>query len=107
MYVDPDVRGFLGAILPPASLYPRVVLRFADDKNLWISGMLAGGSELAETPAVVDVPVGRGHVVLFAINPMWRQATQGSFMLLLNAALHYDHLSVGRKLPAATESAPE
>src|SRR5581483_7495363 len=57
-YVDPEVRGFFGAIIPPPSLYPRVVLRFADEKNLWISGMLAGASELAEAPAVVDVPLG-------------------------------------------------
>src|SRR5882724_9875161 len=101
VYVAPDVRGFFGAILPPASLYPRVVLRFADEKNVWISGMLAGASELAEAPAVVDVPLGRGHVVLFAINPMWRQETQGTFMLVLNAALNFDHLNAGRKTPAA------
>ncbi len=99
LYVDPDVRGFFGAILPPPSLYPRVVLRFADEKNVWISGVLAGASELAEAPAVVDVPLGRGHVVLFAINPMWRQETQGTFMLVLNAALNFDHLNVGRKTP--------
>jgi hypothetical protein len=104
LYVDPDVRGFFGAILPPPSLYPRVVLRFADEKNLWISGMLAGASELAEAPAVVDVPLGRGHVVLFAINPMWRQETQGTFMLVLNAALHFDHLNSGRKAPPAAKS---
>jgi hypothetical protein len=30
---------------------------------------------------------------------MWRQETQGSFMLLLNAALNYDHLDAGRKVP--------
>jgi Zinc carboxypeptidase len=96
-YIDPQVRSFVGAFLPPESLYPRVILRFADEKDLWISGMLAGGSELAGSPAVVDVPVGRGHVVLFATNPIWRQETQGSFMLLLNAALNFDHLNVGRK----------
>ncbi len=45
-------------------------------------------AELANTPAVVDVPVGRGRIVLFANNPMWHQETHGSFMLLLNAALH-------------------
>jgi len=76
------------------------VLRFAGEKDLWISGMLAGGSELADAPAIVDVPLGRGHVVLFATNPMWRQETQGSFMLLLNAALNFDHLNAGRKAPA-------
>jgi hypothetical protein len=31
---------------------------------------------------------------------MWRQETQGSFMLLLNAALNFDHLNAGRKTPA-------
>jgi Zinc carboxypeptidase len=106
LYVEPEIRDFYRAFVPPPSLYPRVVLRFADEKSLWISGMLAGGAELAEAPAIVDVPLGRGHLVLFAINPMWRQETQGSFMLLLNAALHFDHLNAGqrsaeRKSPAA------
>jgi len=101
-YVDPQTREFVGAYLPPDALYPRVILRFSDEKELWVSGMLAGGSELANTPAVVDVPVGRGHVVLFATNPMWRQETQGSFMLLLNAALNFDHLNAGRKSAAKT-----
>jgi hypothetical protein len=94
------MRAGLSSFIPPPSLYPRVVLRFAGEKDLWISGMLAGGSELAESPAIVDVPVGRGHVVLFATNPMWRQETQGSFMLLLNAALNFDHLNAGRKTAA-------
>ena len=97
----PTFRVFFSSELPPPSLYPRVVLRFADEKNLWVSGMLAGGSELAGAPAVIDVPLGRGHVVLFANNPMWRQETHGSFMLVLNAALNFDHLDAGRKAPAA------
>jgi hypothetical protein len=58
---------------------------------------------LANAPAVVDVPVGRGHVVLFATNPMWRHQTQGAFFLLFNAALHYDSLGVGRPAPPARE----
>ncbi len=90
-----------GAFFVPPQLRPRVVLRFAsDEKNLLISGMLAGGSELANAPAVVDVPVGQGHVVMFANNPMWRHQTQGSFFLIFNAALNYDHLGVGRDRPA-------
>ena len=104
LYVNPDMRSYLSSFLPPQSLYPRVVLRFADEKSLWISGMLAGASELADEPAIVDVPVGHGHVVLFATNPMWRQETQGEFMLLLNAALNFDHLNAGRKLPAPAKS---
>jgi hypothetical protein len=85
----------------PARMQPRVVLRFSPERDLFVSGMLAGGSELAGAPAVVDVPLGRGHIVLFANNPFWRQETHGSFMLLINAALNFDHLQVGRREPPA------
>jgi hypothetical protein len=94
-----------GAFFIPANQRPRIVLRFAsDEKNLLISGMLAGGSELANAPAVVDVPVGQGHVVMFANNPMWRHQTQGSFFLIFNAALNYDHLNAGRDRPTGPGS---
>ncbi len=81
---------------PPASSQPRIILRFAAERELLVSGMLAGGSELANRPAIVDVPVGKGHVVMFANNPMWRHQTHGSFSLLFNAILNYDNLGVGR-----------
>lgn len=84
---------------PPAASQPRVILRFAAERDLLISGMLAGGADLANKPAVVDVPVGKGHVVMFANNPMWRHQTHGSFSLLFNAILHYDNLGVGRAAP--------
>ena len=89
------------AVTPPA-MRPRVVLRFnTNEKDLLISGMLAGASELAGKAAVVDVPVGKGHVVMFANNPMWRHQTQGSFFLLFNAAMNYNNLGVGRPEPPA------
>jgi len=86
----------LGPFYVPPQERPRVVMRFAkDEKNLLVSGMLAGGSELANRPAIIDVPIGRGHVLLFATNPMWRHQTQGAFFLLFNAALNFDHLGLG------------
>jgi hypothetical protein len=97
LYIDPEVRELLAGTIPPPRMWPRVVLRWADEKDLWVSGMLAGGSELAGTPAVVDLPLGRGHVVLLGNNPMWRHETHGSFMLVLGAALHFDHLHVGHR----------
>jgi Zinc carboxypeptidase len=94
---DPDADARESPFFTPPQLRPRVVLRFAnDEKNLLVSGMLAGGNELANKPAIVDVPVGRGHVVMFATNPMWRHQTQGEFFLIFNAALNYDNLGVGR-----------
>ncbi len=92
---------------PPAASLPRVVLRFAAERELLVSGMLAGGADLAGKAAVVDVPVGRGHVVMFANNPMWRHQTHGSFSMLFNAILHYDNLGVGRAAPAARPAGEE
>jgi hypothetical protein len=94
-----DLREFARDLIPPPAMRPRVVLRLSDERSLLVSGMLAGGSDLANRPAVVDVPVGKGHVVFFANNPMWRQETHGSFFLLFNAALNYDHLGVRRAEP--------
>ena len=84
-------------IIPPEAR-PRVVLRYGDAKDLLVSGLLDGGGEIAQHPAVIDVPVGSGHVVLFSINPLWRGETQGSYFLLFNAILNFDNLNAGRKL---------
>ena len=100
--IPEEMRQFAAALIPPVSMRPRVVLRFnTNERELLISGMLAGGSELVGKPAVVDVPVGKGHVVMFANNPMWRHQTQGSFFLLFNAAMNYNNLGAGRPEPPA------
>jgi hypothetical protein len=36
---------------------------------------------------------------------MWRQETHGMFMLVMNAAMNFDHLQAGRK-PATQSKAP-
>lgn len=92
-----DMQEFLSPYLAPEAMRPRVVLRFAEERDLLISGMLAGGRELARRPALIDAPVGKGHFLLFANNPMWRHQTQGSFFLLFNAMLNAESLGVGRK----------
>lgn len=79
---------------------PRVIVRFHPRvDSLAISGLLDGGSELAGRPAVVDVPHGNGHVLLFAIRPFWRWETQGSFALVFNAILNWNDL--GTRWPTA------
>jgi len=93
--------------IPPLEMRPRVVVRFAPEKELFVSGMLTGGSELSGKAAVVDVPVGRGHVVMFANNPMWRHETHGSFSMLFNAILNYDNLGVGRSEPPKPTASPK
>jgi len=67
--------------------------------------MITGANEIAEKPAVVDVPHGKGHVVLFANNPIWRAETTGSYFLVFNAILNFDHLSAGAAAPTPSASA--
>ena len=83
-------------IIPPA-LRPRVVLRFSDQRSLLVSGLL-DGTDVAQRPVVVDVPSGKGHVVLFGNNPVYRGSTIGTYFLVFNAMLNFDRLNAGRKL---------
>jgi hypothetical protein len=72
----------------------RTILRFHEKADsLLVSGLMVAGDELAGKAAVVDAPVGSGHVVLFGIRPMWRWESQGSFALALNAITNWDHLA--------------
>jgi len=86
-----------GGIIPP-QMRPRVVLRYADSRELFVSGLLDGGDEIAQHPAVIDAPYGNGHVVLFSTNPFWRGQTSGSYFLVFNAILNFDNLNAGRKV---------
>jgi hypothetical protein len=85
------------SLIPPAQR-PRVVLRYANANELLVSGLLDGGAELAQHAAVIDSPYGQGHVVMFSNNPFWRAETKGSYFLVFNAILNFDHLDAGRKL---------
>ena len=80
------------SFLIPEALRPTVVVRFAAAKNLLISGLLDHGDEMAERAAVVDARYGKGHVLLFAGNPIWRGGTIGSYALVLNAITNFDKL---------------
>ena len=90
-----DVR--LGAITRPP---PRVVLQFpANPNDMLLSGTLAGGQGLANRAQLVDAPLGKGHVVMFAIRPFWRWQTQGTYFLGFNAILNWNDLDAGKAEP--------
>ncbi len=84
-------------VIPPDQR-PRTVLRFGDQRDLLVSGLLDGGADIAQRPVVVDAPLGKGHVVLFGNNPLWRGETVGSYFLVFNTILNHDNLNAGRKL---------
>jgi hypothetical protein len=91
--IPAEFREMAPGMFPPENQRPRVLVRWAAEKDLLISGMLAGGSELAGKPAVLDAPLGDGHILFFAASPFWRMETSGSYMLVFNAALNFNNLS--------------
>ncbi len=86
-------------IIPPDQR-PRVILRFGDQRDLLVSGLLDGGADIAQRPVVVDSPLEKGHVVLFGNNPVYRGETIGSYFLVFNTIMQFDNLNAGRKVDA-------
>jgi hypothetical protein len=75
-----------------------VVLEWGDREGapLVVSGGAHGGSALVGKPAILDVPVGRGHVIAYNFNPMHRDLNRGDQRLLWNAILNWNALPARR-----------
>jgi hypothetical protein len=87
---------------------PRVVMQFGSDPNtLLLSGTLANGQFLTNRAAALDHPVGKGHVVMFAIRPFWRWQTQGTYTLGFNAIMNWNDLDAGKQQAAGRGTASQ
>jgi hypothetical protein len=83
----------------PKQIRPDVILRFSDAKSLLLDGLLDKAGSIAEHAVVVDAHLGQGNVLLFGNNPVYRGETIGTYALVFNAILNYQHL--GREGTAA------
>ena len=77
----------------PDQYRPEVILRFSDAKTLLLSGLLDKGGSIAEHAVVVNAHLGQGNVLLFGNNPIYRGETIGTYPLVFNAILNFDHLA--------------
>jgi len=62
----------------------RIVASYGKDPLL-MSGWLQGEEYIAGLPALVDVRLGKGHVVLFGFRPQYRGQSLATYALLFNA----------------------
>ena len=67
----------------------QILMQFPGGDDNVLSGLMKGAAEIKNKPAIVDVPVGQGHVILFATNPCYRWQNLGEFRMLFNAMLNY------------------
>ncbi len=63
-----------------------------EDKRLVLSGFLKGEEQVNGKPAVLDVPVGKGRVILYAFNPLHRYLNLSDFRLVYNVLLNWNDL---------------
>ncbi|HLG99032.1 MAG TPA: M14 family zinc carboxypeptidase [Bryobacteraceae bacterium] len=67
-----------------------VLMRFPGTDKSVLSGLMRGVAETRNRPAIVNVPSGRGRVLMFATNPCYRWQNLGEFNMLANAILNYN-----------------
>ncbi len=87
-----------------------VVMEWGDTDGtpLVVSGQAWGEENLIGRPAILDMPVGKGHVVSFNFNPMHRDLNRGDQRLLWNAILNWQAIVAGQGKPEdPTRAAPE
>lgn len=64
----------------------------AEDKKLVLSGFVRGEDAVNGKPAILDLPAGKGRVILYAFNPLHRYLNLSDFRLLYNALLNWNDL---------------
>jgi hypothetical protein len=89
----------------PVQSRPEVILRFSEGKSLLLDGLLDKGSSIAEHAVIVDAHLGQGNVLLFGNNPIYRGETLGTYALVFNAILNYQHFA-HESTPAPAEKKP-
>jgi hypothetical protein len=90
-----QVQGQGGPFAPAAPVgpeTPKVLVRFQGGDAGVLSGLMRGADQTRNRPAVVDAPVGKGRVILYATNPIYRWQTFGEHGMVFNALLFYNDL---------------
>ncbi|MGA3202914.1 MAG: M14 family zinc carboxypeptidase [Bryobacteraceae bacterium] len=93
---EQPVRWANGPLLtvPLADRESQVLMRFPGGDQSVLSGLMKGAAEIRGRPAILDVPVGQGQVLMFSTNPIYRWQNFGEFNMLFNAILHYNDFKV-------------
>ena len=96
---------------PPEPASPdraTIIARFQGNDAGVLSGLMRGADQIRNRPMVVDSPVGKGRVLLFANNPIYRWQTFGEHGMVFNALLFFnDFPAAGAKPQPATATGQE
>jgi hypothetical protein len=85
-----------------------VLARYVGGEGAVLTGLMKGADEIRQRPFAIDVPggySGKGRVLLFSNNPVYRWQNHGEFNMVFNALLNWNDLAVGGRPAAATATA--
>jgi hypothetical protein len=90
------VRWANGPLLtvPQTDREQQTLMRFTGGDQAVLSGFMKGANEIRNRPAILDVPVGQGRVLMFATNPCYRWQNLGEFRMLFNAVMNYNDFGI-------------
>jgi hypothetical protein len=89
---------------------PAVLGRYVGGDGAVLSGLMKGADEIRQRPFAIDVPggySGKGRVVLFSNNPIYRWQNHGEFNLVFNAVLNWNDLAAAGNAPRSGDSRPD
>ena len=75
----------------------QILMKYPGGDASVLSGLMRGANEIKDRPAIVDVPAGKGRVLLFSGNPCYRWQNHGEFNMLFGAVLAWNDM---KTLPA-------
>jgi len=79
-----------------------VLARYVGGEAAVLSGLMTGADALKNRPFAVDIPEayrGKGRVVMFSNNPIYRWQNHGEFGMIFNAVLNWNDVVAGTKEP--------
>ena len=71
---------------------PQVIARFTGGDAGVLSGLMRGADQVRNRPMVVDAPSGKGRVILFANNPIYRWQTFGEHAMVFNGLMFWNDI---------------
>ncbi|MCC7034719.1 MAG: hypothetical protein IT179_17995 [Acidobacteria bacterium] len=99
--------GEFAAFMGSSPERPQVLARYQGGEAGVLSGLMRGADQLRNRPMIVDAPSGKGRVLLFANNPIYRWQTFGEHALVFNTLLFWNDLPAGASgAPATTAPRP-
>ncbi len=70
-----------------------VLMRFPGGEKSVLSGLFNGADDIKGRAAIVVTSEGKGEVVMFATNPIWRWQNMGEYRMMFNTLMNYKNLA--------------